>query len=75
MRASLSESVIVTELQATEAYSSLDLTKARYSISRLRWKKKMLFCGLAVVIITHVKQANRHDDKNEVCNQYAHQNP
>jgi hypothetical protein len=35
MRSSLSESVIVTEIQATEAYSSLDLTKARYSISKL----------------------------------------
>jgi hypothetical protein len=35
MRSSILESVIVTEFQATEAYSSLDLTKAKYSISRL----------------------------------------
>jgi hypothetical protein len=35
MRSSSSESVIVTERQATEAYSSLDLTKAKYSVSRL----------------------------------------
>jgi chorismate-pyruvate lyase len=34
-RSSLLESVIVTEFQATEAYSSLDLTKANYSITRL----------------------------------------
>jgi hypothetical protein len=32
---SLLESVIVTEPQATEAYSNLDLTKAKHSISRL----------------------------------------
>jgi hypothetical protein len=35
MLSSLLDSVIVTEFQATEAYSSLDLTKAKYSISRL----------------------------------------
>jgi hypothetical protein len=34
-RSSLLESVIVTEFQGTEAYSNLDLTKAKYSISRL----------------------------------------
>jgi hypothetical protein len=34
-RSSLLESVIVTEFQATEAYSSLDLTKAQNSMSRL----------------------------------------
>jgi hypothetical protein len=32
---SLLESVTVTEFQVTEAYSSLDLTKAKYSIRRL----------------------------------------
>jgi hypothetical protein len=35
MLSSLLESVIVTKFQATEAYSSLDLTKAKYGISRL----------------------------------------
>jgi hypothetical protein len=35
MSSSLLESVIITEFQATEAYSSLDLTKAKYIISRL----------------------------------------
>jgi hypothetical protein len=34
-RSSLLESVAVTEFQATEAYSNLDLTKAENSISRL----------------------------------------
>jgi hypothetical protein len=33
MRSSLLESVIVTEFQATEAHSSLDLTREKYSIS------------------------------------------
>jgi hypothetical protein len=32
MRSSLLASVDVTEFQATEAYSSLDLTKVRYSV-------------------------------------------
>jgi hypothetical protein len=35
MRSSLLESVIVTEFQAADAYSSLDLTKAKYNINRL----------------------------------------
>jgi hypothetical protein len=35
MRSSSWESVIVTEFQATESYSSSDLTKAKYGISRL----------------------------------------
>jgi hypothetical protein len=34
MRSSVLESVTVTEFQAKEAYSSLELTKAKYSISR-----------------------------------------
>jgi hypothetical protein len=39
-RSSLLESVIVTEFQATEAFSSLDQTKAKYSISRLSMVEK-----------------------------------
>jgi hypothetical protein len=35
MCSSLLESVIITEFQETEACSSLDLTKAKYSIDRL----------------------------------------
>jgi hypothetical protein len=34
-RSSCFQSVIVTDLQATEAFSGLDLTKAKHSISRL----------------------------------------
>jgi hypothetical protein len=37
---SLLESLTVTEFQATEAYSSLDLTKAKYSISTLSMVEK-----------------------------------
>jgi hypothetical protein len=40
MRSSLLELVIVTELQAAETYSSLDLTKAKYSISRVPMVEK-----------------------------------
>jgi hypothetical protein len=39
-RSRLLESVIVIEFQAAEAYSSLDLTKAKYSISRLSMAEK-----------------------------------
>jgi hypothetical protein len=50
MRSSLLECVIVTEFQATEAYSSLDLTKAKYSIiDCVRLERKMLLCELAQV--------------------------
>jgi hypothetical protein len=35
----------------------------------------MLFCGLTPVTSVHVKQANRHEDENEVCNEYAQPNP
>jgi hypothetical protein len=35
VHSSLLETVIITEFQATEAYSSLDLTNAKYSISKL----------------------------------------
>jgi hypothetical protein len=34
MRSSLSESVIVTDFQATETYSCFDLIKAKYTISK-----------------------------------------
>jgi hypothetical protein len=34
----------------------------------------MLLRKLAQVILVHVKNENQHDE-NEVCNQYAHQNP
>jgi hypothetical protein len=40
MCSSLLESVIIKEFQATEAYSSLDLTKAKYNISRLSMMEK-----------------------------------
>jgi hypothetical protein len=39
-RSSLLESVILREFQATGAHSSLDLTKAKYSISRLSTVEK-----------------------------------
>jgi hypothetical protein len=39
-RSGLLESVIVIGFQATEEYSSLDLTKANYSISRLPMVEK-----------------------------------
>jgi hypothetical protein len=40
MRSGLLESVIVTEFQVKEAYSSSDLTKAKYNINRLSKIKK-----------------------------------
>jgi hypothetical protein len=76
MRSSLLESVIITEFQATEAYSSFVLTETKYSISRLsKVEKENVIVQLALVIPEHVKKENRHDDENEVCNQYAYPNP
>jgi hypothetical protein len=67
MRSRLSESVIVTKFQAAEIYLCFDLAKAKYRISNsLRWKKKMLFCELALVISVNVLKENRHDDENEI---------
>jgi hypothetical protein len=75
MCSSLLDSVIVTEFQATEAYSNLDLTKAKY-ISRL-----------SVVEIENVsvrinpnrfiacEKENQLDYENEVYNQYVHSDP
>jgi hypothetical protein len=70
----LLESVIVAKFQATEA---LDLTKAKYSTSRLfkMGEVGMLLCELALEILVHVKNGNRDEDENEVRNQYAHPNP
>jgi hypothetical protein len=57
MHSSLLEPVTVTDFQATEAYSNLDPTKAKYSISILsKVVKKMLLCELALVISVHVKK-------------------
>jgi hypothetical protein len=38
MPSSLLESVVVTEFQATKAYSNLDLTKAKYRLSEVEKK-------------------------------------
>jgi hypothetical protein len=32
----------------------------------------VLFCELALAISVHVEKDNRHDNENEVCNQYGH---
>jgi hypothetical protein len=66
---------IVTEFQAAEAYSGLNPYKAKYSISRLSKVEKENFIELALIISVHVKKENRHDDGNDVCDQYAHPNP
>jgi hypothetical protein len=60
MRSSLLESVIATEFQATEAYSSLNLPKQ--NIASVDWK--MLLYELTLVISVHVKKQNRHNDEN-----------
>jgi hypothetical protein len=59
MLSSLLESVIVTEFQATETYSSLDLTKVKYRISRQSMVEKE-----NINILEH-----QHGDENEVYNQ------
>jgi hypothetical protein len=57
MSSSLLESETVTEFQAAEAYSSLDVTKAKYSVCKLSEvgeNTRTLLCELAQVISLHV---------------------
>jgi hypothetical protein len=59
MRSSLLESAIITEFQATEAYSSLDMTKADYSISRLSMvKKENVIVGINLINFTKCEKGN-----------------
>jgi hypothetical protein len=67
--------MIVTEFQATEAHSSLDLAKAKYSISKPSLVEMEN-------VISRINPNNfvacekkRHDYPNEICNQYSHLNP
>jgi hypothetical protein len=75
-RLSLLESVIVTEFQATEAYSNLDLTtKAKNSISRLSKVENEKMYELTLIVSLHEKKDNRHADGNEVYIRYIHLEP
>jgi hypothetical protein len=70
------ESVIVTEFQATEAYSILDLTKAKCSINRLTVvEKENVSVRINPINFIACEKENQHDDKNEVCYQYVHPYP
>jgi hypothetical protein len=75
MRSSLLKSVIVKEFQAIEAYSSIDLIKAKYSISRLsKAEKENVIVRISPSNFNACEKRNRHDE-NEICNQYANPNP
>jgi hypothetical protein len=60
----------------TEAYSSLDLTTAKYSISKL-----FIVANENVIVwinssnFIHVRKENQHHDENEVYSQHAHPSP
>jgi hypothetical protein len=56
MRSSLLESVIVTEFQPAETYSSVDLTKGKYSICRLSKQEKENIVRISLVISVHVEK-------------------
>jgi hypothetical protein len=68
IRSSVLELVTTTEFQATEKYSSLDLTKATYSISRVCWERKMLLCELTLAISPLVNKENGYEE-NKVYNE------
>jgi hypothetical protein len=52
----------VTEFQATEAYSNLDLTKAKYSISRLSTgEKEIMIVQINLNNFIACEKKNRHD--------------
>jgi hypothetical protein len=53
MRSSSLDSVIVTECQATEAYSSFDLIRAKHSISRLSVLEKEDIIFTACLLLLH----------------------
>jgi hypothetical protein len=53
MPSGLLESVIVPDLQAAEAYSGTDLAKAKYDISKLRWKKKIDMTKMKFAVSMH----------------------
>jgi hypothetical protein len=72
-RPSLLKSVAVTEFQATEAYSNLDLTKAKNSISRLsKVEKENVSVRINPNSFIAREENNRHADGNEVYNRYIH---
>jgi hypothetical protein len=67
MRSRLLESIVVTEFQATEAYSSSDSTKAKYSISRLSEVEKedvSVPISRNNFIACEKKTKNQHDNEN-----------
>jgi hypothetical protein len=70
------ESKIVTEFQATEAHSSLDLVKAKYSISRLsKVEKQNGIVRISPSNFNAREKVNINDDENEVYKRYAYPNP
>jgi hypothetical protein len=69
----LLESEIAKEFQATEACSSLNLTKAKYGISRLSLvEKEIMGVRISPDNFTAGEKENQNDDENEVYNQYVH---
>jgi hypothetical protein len=70
------EPVILTEFQATEAYFSLDLIKAKYSISRQSTMEaeEVIALNNPSNLIACDKR-NLRNDENGVYNQYVHPDP
>jgi hypothetical protein len=67
------ETIIIREFHATEAYSSLDLTKAKYRISRLSiMEKKTVIIRINPINSTASEKKNGHDNEKEIFSQYVH---
>jgi hypothetical protein len=63
-------------VRTTEADSSLDWTKAKCSISRLfKVEGENVILRISPSNFSACEEKNRHDDENEVFNQYAHPDP
>jgi hypothetical protein len=76
MRSSLLDSVIMAEFQATETCSSLDLTRAKYSVNILiKVGKENVIVRISPSNFSACGNGNSLEDENEVCTQYAHPNP
>jgi hypothetical protein len=68
MGSNLFESVIVSEFQAREAYSSIDVTKAKYSISRLsKVEKENVIVRISSSNFSACEKRYQHGDENEAC--------
>jgi hypothetical protein len=71
MRSGLLESIIITGFQTTHEYLSSDLTKAKYSVSRMsKVEKENIIVRISPGNFSACEKS-RHGDKNKIYNQFS----